>query len=82
MVDAVDLKENLTPNDIIKIIADLVGAEPFHEDDKQIIFPSFDIHIDFEQHKKKLYYYILVPKREPHPIWYNFSIEKFSPQTP
>lgn len=57
MIDAVDLKENLTSNDIIKIIADLVGAEPFHEDDKQIIFPSFDIHIDFEQHKKKLYYY-------------------------
>jgi hypothetical protein len=57
MIDAVDLKENLTSDDIIKIIADLVGAEPFHEDNKQIIFPSFDIHIDFEQHKKKLYYY-------------------------
>ncbi len=57
MIDAVDLKESLTSNDIIKIIYDLVGAEPVHEDDKQIIFPSFDIHIDFEQHKKKLYYY-------------------------
>ena len=58
MIDAVELKQQLTAQDIIKIIYDLVGAEPVHEDDKQIIFPSFDIHIDFENHKKKLYYYI------------------------
>ena len=58
MIDAVELKQQLTAQDIIKIIYDLVGAEPVHEDGKQIIFPSFDIHIDFENHKKKLYYYI------------------------
>ena len=58
MIDAVELKQQLTAQDIIKIIYDLVGAEPVHEDNKQIIFPSFDIHIDFENHKKKLYYYI------------------------
>ena len=58
MIDAVELKQQLTAQDIIKIIYDLVGADPVHEDNKQIIFPSFDIHIDFENHKKKLYYYI------------------------
>ena len=56
-VNAGEVKENLTDDDVKNIIYELFKAEPVKEDTEQIIFPSFDIHIDFENHNKKLYYY-------------------------
>ena len=56
MVDAKTIKNSLTEDQIKKILNSF-GASVFSETENEIIFPSLCHHIDFKNHKAKLYYY-------------------------
>lgn len=58
MINVTQLKNSLTPNDIISILSSL-GAECRKESDTELIFDSICHHReDAPNHKPKLYYYI------------------------
>lgn len=56
MIDVEEVNKKLTVDDI-KIVLSSFGAYPIKENEEYIIFRSICHHIDFENHKAKLYFY-------------------------
>ena len=57
MIDAKQIKENLSEDDVIKIVTSL-GGRLVSQTDDTLIFTSITYKPDVENHKPKLYYYI------------------------
>lgn len=55
-IDVEEINKKIT-DDSIKDIMKSFGAYPISETSEYILFPSICHHIDFDNHKKKLYYY-------------------------
>ena len=47
-----DIKSTLTPEEIINIVTNILGAHTYREEEDFIIFPTICHHIDSEEYKK------------------------------
>ena len=52
-----DIKDSLTPEEIIDIVTNILGAHTYREQEDFIIFPTICHHIDSGDARLKLYYY-------------------------
>ncbi len=52
-----DIRNNLTPEDIIEIVTNKLSAHTYQERDEYILFPTVCHNVDSEYAKLKLYYY-------------------------